>query len=143
MKTNNFYVTMTDKFMSGWGCAANKTNKLVISCPTIQHARAIQDAANNRNEMRYVNMSSKKPYYGKNILVSDKDFSDLGGHWLDYLRDYGVIMHKCTLVICDGRQFNADVCSIYGNVSYYFFDEKYYLPEEILNNFGTYETIYN
>jgi len=28
MKNQRYYVTMTDKFMSGWGMAANKTNKL-------------------------------------------------------------------------------------------------------------------
>ena len=27
-----YYVTMTDKFMSGWGEAAGKVNKLVIEC---------------------------------------------------------------------------------------------------------------
>ena len=30
MKTNKYYVTMTDSFMSGWGYAKNKINKLVF-----------------------------------------------------------------------------------------------------------------
>ena len=28
MNKNKYYVTTTDTFMSGWGCAKNKINKL-------------------------------------------------------------------------------------------------------------------
>ena len=45
MKTQKFYVTMTDKFMSGWGNAANKTNKLIIECDSYQDAELIQKNA--------------------------------------------------------------------------------------------------
>ena len=31
-KIRKYYVTMTDKAMSGWGMAKNKTNKYVVIC---------------------------------------------------------------------------------------------------------------
>ena len=34
-----YYVTATDKFMSGWGLAENKTNKVVVVCENWQEAR--------------------------------------------------------------------------------------------------------
>lgn len=36
-----YYVSMTDKFMSGWGMAEGKLNKLVISCNTAEEANMI------------------------------------------------------------------------------------------------------
>jgi len=33
------YVTMTDKFMSGWGMAEGKTNKLVLECKNLHEAK--------------------------------------------------------------------------------------------------------
>lgn len=79
-----FWVTMTDKFMSGWGMAANKTNKLVIACYTYEQAKTIERNALKRSEMKYVNICSRKPSYNSlNILTSIKDFSEMGGPWLD------------------------------------------------------------
>jgi hypothetical protein len=70
------YVTMTDKFMSGWGHAENKTNKLVIGCDNWEEARIVQENAENRSEMRYVNIRTSKPYFRKHIVVSYHDKSD-------------------------------------------------------------------
>ncbi len=65
------YVTMTDKFMSGWGQARGKINKLVISCNSREEANTVYRYATNRYEMRYVNIASNKPYYNpKKYLVS-------------------------------------------------------------------------
>ena len=58
-----YYVTMTDKFMSGWGHAMNKINKLVITCDNYDEAVIVADNANNRSEMKYINITSRKPYY--------------------------------------------------------------------------------
>lgn len=58
-----WYVTMTDKFMSGWGQASGTVNKLVISCNTYNEAVIVTANAERRGEMRYVNICSKKPYY--------------------------------------------------------------------------------
>ena len=65
-----YYVTMTDNFMSGWGPARDKTNKLVISCNTMEEAQIVEENALNRPEMRYVNICINKPYYGPDKLVS-------------------------------------------------------------------------
>ena len=66
MKKKKYYVTMTDKFMSGWGMARDKTNKLVIECDTMNEAMIVQTNARDRDEMIYINVRSGKPYYNKN-----------------------------------------------------------------------------
>jgi hypothetical protein len=76
-----FYVTMTDKFMSGWGMAHGKKNKLIIECETIAQALQIERTAHKRSEMRYINIRTTKPYYGANILESWKKWEDLGEIW--------------------------------------------------------------
>lgn len=81
MKKPVFYVTMTDKFMSGWGRAKGMTNKLIIQCQTIEQAEQIERAARYRDEMTYVNIRTTKPYYGSNILASWKTWDELGEIW--------------------------------------------------------------
>ena len=79
------YVTMNDKFMSGWGMADGKINKLVIACETWDQATAIERAARDRGEMRYINITNKKPYYNPaRFYVSEKSFSEMRGSWLKY-----------------------------------------------------------
>lgn len=81
-KNKKWYVTMTDKFLSGWGIAKNKTNKLVIECDTYEQAEIIEKNAKKRNEMRYINITSKKPYFDKKkFVVSEKNFDELGSIW--------------------------------------------------------------
>jgi hypothetical protein len=77
-----YYVAMTDNFMSGWGKAQGKTNKLVIECDTYEQAALIEKNARTRSEMKYINICTKKPYYRSNVLVSMKHFSDMSGMWL-------------------------------------------------------------
>ena len=77
-----YYVTMTDKFMSGWGEARNKINKFIIECDSFQQAETIEKSAKKRDEMRYVNICSNKPYYNKSrYLESHKRFDQLGTVW--------------------------------------------------------------
>lgn len=69
-----FYVTMTDSCLSGWGMAKSKKNKLVIECETYEEALIVKEKADKRAEMKYVNISLKKPSYNKNkYLVSWHD----------------------------------------------------------------------
>lgn len=72
---------MTDKFMSGWGVAEGKKNKLIIQCDTWQQAEQIERAARDRSEMRYINICTKKPRYGSNVVESWKTWDDLGPIW--------------------------------------------------------------
>ena len=76
-----YYVTMTDKFMSGWGMAANKTNKLIIECDSYKDAELIERNAKRRSEMKHVNICRKKPHYGSNVYASWKTFEDMGDIW--------------------------------------------------------------
>lgn len=77
-----YFVTMTDKFMSGWGRAEGKINKFVVSCDTYKQAETIERNAHKRNEMKYINITSKKPYYSSSrYLVSWKEYNELGQIW--------------------------------------------------------------
>lgn len=76
-----YYVTMTDTFMSGWGLAEGKTNKLIIECETYEEALTIEHNARNRPEMKYVSISSKRPRYGRNVFPSWSTYNDMGSIW--------------------------------------------------------------
>jgi hypothetical protein len=76
-----FYVTMTDKFMSGWGAANGKINKMIVECDTIEQAEQIERAARRRSEMKYVNICARRPRYGSHVLESFKTYADLSGPW--------------------------------------------------------------
>jgi hypothetical protein len=76
-----YYVTMTDNFMSNWGSAKNKKNKFIVECETLQQAETIERNAQKRNEMKYINICSKRPRYGANVLESWNTFDDLGEIW--------------------------------------------------------------
>lgn len=79
----NFYVRMTDSFMSGWGLAENKTNVLVIACDTAAQAFQIFYAAKDRPEMKRVAILQNKPKNRSGVLYSWRTFYDMGGPWLD------------------------------------------------------------
>jgi hypothetical protein len=57
------FVTMTDTFMSGWGKAENKINKLVFICDNYEEATIVAENARNRGDQKYINITNKKPYY--------------------------------------------------------------------------------
>lgn len=77
-----YYVTMTDKFMSGWGMAQGRINKLVIECETIEQAQQIEIAAHRRSEMRRINLCLHKPRYDESTtLTTIKHWNDLGPVW--------------------------------------------------------------
>ena len=80
-KDAKYWVTMNDKFMSGWGMAKGKTNKLIIACETFKQAEAIERNAKKRNEMKYVNICSNKPQIKSHVYPSWKHFEDMGEIW--------------------------------------------------------------
>jgi hypothetical protein len=82
MKNQKIYVSMTDKFMSGWGKAQNKTNKFIIICDTMEQAETIERNAQKRSEMKYINICLSKPYYNQNRYeLSYRNFDELGSIW--------------------------------------------------------------
>lgn len=78
-----YYVTMTDKFMSGWGPAKGKTNKYVVRTNTYRQAQTIARNARLRDEMKYVNIVvGRKPSFDKRRFhVSWKEYKNLGKIW--------------------------------------------------------------
>lgn len=79
---SKIYVTMTDKFMSGWGKARGKKNKLVIECNTTKEAEAVARNAKKRSEMVNVNVRHTKPKYDRRrYFPSFKKCKDLGEIW--------------------------------------------------------------
>lgn len=76
----SYFVTMTDKFLSGWGEAENKTAKRVVLCKTFREARIIVDGiknCKNQNGMRYVNICTEFPKYNeRRYKVSVNVFPD-------------------------------------------------------------------
>ena len=76
-----YYVTMIDRFMSGWGAAAGKINRMVVECQTAAQAEQIARVARTRREMRRVNVCLNRPRYGAGVLTSWKTWDDMGGSW--------------------------------------------------------------
>lgn len=76
----SYFVTMTDRILSGWGGAEGKTAKRIILCKTLKEARIIQDGiknCKNQNGMRYVNICTEFPKYNeKRYKISIDVFED-------------------------------------------------------------------
>jgi hypothetical protein len=85
-----YYVTMTDKFMSGWGKAKNRINKLIFECESYEEAEIVASNAESRSEMKNVNIRTTKPYYNKSYLARFKSKSD-APNWFksNYFREVG------------------------------------------------------
>lgn len=82
-----FYVTMTDKALSGWGLSHNKIAKLVVVCDTYEQAFAIETYAKTRSEMKYVNLTVNKPRYSTlKYCVTEREFDQLGESWKKYYK---------------------------------------------------------
>ncbi len=76
-KKPTYWVSMTDTFLSGWGPADNKINKLVLACENYEEAKIVAANARGRGEMKYVNICITKPYYNASaFLVSRHDKED-------------------------------------------------------------------
>lgn len=71
IKTTNYYVTMTDKVMSGWGMARNLTNKLVFLCDTWDEASVVADNARQRGDQKHINVCVTRPAYFRTTQGKD------------------------------------------------------------------------
>lgn len=71
------FVTMTDKFLSGWGCAEGKIAKRVIVCNNFQEDYTLASRIYPRHGMTYVNVKRELPYYSPSrYVVSYDKYSD-------------------------------------------------------------------
>lgn len=58
-----YYVSMTDKFLSGWGKADGKINKLVLECDSMGEATTVEINAKDRSEMKDIAVHGHKPHF--------------------------------------------------------------------------------
>lgn len=79
--TEKFYVRMTDKFMSGWGCAEGKISVFVVECDDYDQAAKVLRAARGRQEMKRVAICARKPRERAHQVVSFRHASELGPIW--------------------------------------------------------------
>lgn len=54
-----WYVTSTDSFMSGWGGAKGKINKVYVPCASYAEAERVAAYASSRREQKYVSIAKK------------------------------------------------------------------------------------
>jgi hypothetical protein len=76
-----YYVTMTDKHMSGWGHAEGKINKLIFECETLKDAHTVYDNAEHQGSMKYINICSNKPYYSSSRYYPQTKTKDDYSAW--------------------------------------------------------------
>ena len=75
------YVSMTDTFMSGWGRAENKINKLIFECDSEEEAQIVQQNATNRSDQEEIMITTCIPdFRGDEFLVQHKDKLEYP-HW--------------------------------------------------------------
>jgi len=81
-----YYVTMTDNFLSGWGEAEGRINKLIFVCHGFEEAEIVEDNAHARREMKYINIRITKPYYNKDRYMAQYETKLDYGPW--YIKNY-------------------------------------------------------
>ena len=81
-----YYVSMTDRFMSGWGEARGKINKLVFECQSYEEAVIVRDNARNRTDQIYINICANKPYYNKRDYLTQYKTKGDYNSW--YMKDF-------------------------------------------------------
>lgn len=86
MITKKWFVTMTDTFMSGWGEAKGKINKLVFICDNIEEAEIVKDNAEQRSDQRYINIRTSKPYYNSEKYYAQYKTKQDYASW--YVKNY-------------------------------------------------------
>jgi len=69
-----YYVSMTDRFMSGWGRSGGLINKLVIGCSSYSEAVDVRDNAESRSDMEDIEILDSKP-----LLDEDRFHVSWGG----------------------------------------------------------------
>lgn len=90
----HFYVTLTDKFLSGWGKAEGKKNRLIIPTRSLREAELVKQEANTRNDFTNIEVKERIPNYDhrKNFVqVKTREdmpklfkkvyFDETGKHW--------------------------------------------------------------
>jgi len=71
-----YWVTSTDIFMSDWGLAKDRINKLIIECRNLVEAQIVFDNAKGREDQKNVRLCSARPALyrtteGKNYVLGE------------------------------------------------------------------------
>ena len=56
-----YYVLSTDTFMSGWGPARGRKNRLILPCESEDEAEDVADYARSRTDTAHVRITRQKP----------------------------------------------------------------------------------
>lgn len=80
------YISMIDKFMSGWGYAEGKLNRLVFECDTHEESMIVLNNALSRSDMRNVNYHTEKPYFNNKTNFVQYKNKDMYPNW--YVKNY-------------------------------------------------------
>ncbi len=56
-----FYVTTTDRFMSGWGESRGKRNRLIFPCASLREVAQVEWYAKSRSDQKNVRICTTKP----------------------------------------------------------------------------------
>lgn len=76
-----YYVTMTDKFLSGWGGADGKIFKVVYECDSLEVAEIVAQNARARGDQKNINIVNKKPVYSSKTHRTEYKDSSNGERW--------------------------------------------------------------
>ena len=77
MTLTKFWVSMTDKFLSGWGMAENKISKHIYECESYEIAEIVEQNAKNRGDQKYISICINCPRYdSKRYLVRYHTIAD-------------------------------------------------------------------
>lgn len=72
IKNAMFYVTCTDKSLSGWGHAEGKRCKYIYPCDSMTEAKKVAENLSSRSQ-KYINICCRKPFYSGQLNVVDID----------------------------------------------------------------------
>ena len=56
-----YYVVCVDTFLSGWGKAENKINRIILPCKSLDEAEVVRENARGRGDMKSIRIHSSKP----------------------------------------------------------------------------------
>ncbi|WP_300855769.1 hypothetical protein [uncultured Clostridium sp.] len=80
------WVTATDTFLSGWGQARDKINKIVLECDSWEEAQIVMENMRNRSDMKYINYFYERPTYPKNYYMTQYKTKEDMPNW--YVKGY-------------------------------------------------------
>ena len=81
VQNNQLVVTCIDKFMSGWGHAESKKNKLILLCDNHDEAGTVEQNARDRGDQSHVKITTLGKALAARINAGNIDFNH-GDHYV-------------------------------------------------------------